>query len=223
MSEVVAETEAPADTPVEDTAEVSSTPVEATNETEAAEAAPDVPKTLLSDDGGGEPEGDELVWQPPEGVEVTEAQQAQLGEFAGMAKDMGLSKEQFQKLIDFDVQRGQDLYEQQVAGFHQQITSWGEQTKSDSELGGAGLEEKLAIAKLAQDKVSNPELNTLLNAPSPDNPNGLGLGNHPEVIRLFYKIGSIIKDPALINGGGGTGADQDILRKTYPSMFPSDN
>jgi len=205
--ETIVEEEAPVEEPVE--AEVS-------EEAEGEEQS----STLLSGDGG-EGEGvdtgvpEEYLFTPPDGMDVDETQIEAFGEYA---HGLGLSQEQFQKLIEFDIQRGQNAQESMATAYADRISGWADATKADKELGGEALNENLGVAKQAMDAFASPELAKLIEAPSAENPDGLGLGNHPEVIRLFYRVGKAISESSLITGDSKV-EGSNSLQKMYPTMF----
>jgi hypothetical protein len=211
------------ETPVEEPVEAAS-PAEA----EVAEETPSEKEssTLLSGDGGeGDGEDtatgapDEYVFTPPDGVEIDEAQLEAFGEYA---HDLGLSQDQFQKLIDFEVGRAQQAQSQMAEAYSERVSSWAEATKADKELGGEALDEHLGLAKRAMDAFASPELAKLIDTPSAENPDGLGLGNHPEVIRLFYRVGKAISESDLVTGDSKVEGPAS-LQKMYPTMFnPAD-
>lgn len=211
--------ETPVEEPVEEAA-----PAEA----EVAEETPseEESSTLLSGDGGegdgedaatGAPE--EYVFTPPDGVEIDEGQIEAFGEYA---YDLGLSQDQFQKLIDFEMERAQQAQSQMADAYTERVSAWAEATKADKELGGEVLDENLGLAKRAMDAFASPELAKLIDTPSPENPDGLGLGNHPEVIRLFYRVGKAISESDLVTGDSKVEGPAS-LQKMYPTMFnPAD-
>ena len=211
------------ETPVEEPVEAAS-PAEA----EVAEETPSEKEssTLLSGDGGeGDGEDtatgapDEYVFTPPDGVEIDEAQLESFGEYA---HDLGLSQDQFQKLIDFEMGRAQQAQSQMAEAYSERVSSWAEATKADKELGGEVLDENLGLAKRAMDAFASPELAKLIDTPSTENPDGLGLGNHPEVIRLFYRVGKAISESDLVTGDSKVEGPAS-LQKMYPTMFnPAD-
>lgn len=211
--------ETPVEEPVEEAA-----PAEA----EVAEETPseEESSTLLSGDGGeGDGEDtatgapDEYVFTPPDGVEIDEAQIESFGEYA---HDLGLSQDQFQKLIDFEMERAQQAQSQMAEAYTERVSGWAEATKADKELGGEVLDENLGLAKRAMDAFASPELAKLIDTPSTENPDGLGLGNHPEVIRLFYRVGKAISESDLVTGDSKVEGPAS-LQKMYPTMFnPAD-
>ena len=176
-------------------------------------------KTLLSGDEG-EGEGDNVVpekyeFEPPEGVEVDPSKIEVFGE---TAKELGLNQKQFQQLVEYDIQRSAAALEEMSTQFSERINHWAEDTKADKELGGENLDENLGLAKRAIDTFGSPQLAKLIDAPSADNPDGLGLGNHPEVIRLFHRVGRAISESDLVTGDNKI-EGRDSLEKMYPTMF----
>ena len=69
---------------------------------------------------------------------------------------------------------------------------WLDQSSSDKEFGGERLDANLAVAKTALDKFGTPELKQLMNQ--------TGLGNHPELIRFFYRAGKAISEDTYVGG-----------------------
>lgn len=176
-------------------------------------------KTLLSGDEG-EGEGDNVVpekyeFEPPEGVEVDPSKIEVFGE---TAKELGLNQKQFQQLVEYDIQRSAAALEEMSTQFSERINHWAEDTKADKELGGENFDENLGLAKRAIDTFGSPQLAKLIDVPSADNPDGLGLGNHPEVIRLFYRVGRAISESDLVTGDNKI-EGRDSLEKMYPTMF----
>lgn len=216
MSDEEVVEEAPAEAAAEDT------PAEQPAE-ELGAGAEEESKTLLSgDEGEGDGEGgvpEKYEFKPPEGVEIDAAV---LEGFGDTAKELGLSQGQFQKLVEYDIERSAAAVQDLSSQFQERISSWADDAKADKELGGEDLDKNLALAKQAVDTFGSPQLAKLIDAPSFDNPDGLGLGNHPEVIRLFYRVGRAISESDLVTGDNKI-EGRDSLEKMYPSMFTAAN
>ena len=86
-------------------------------------------------------------------------------------------------------------------------TGWLESSKSDKEFGGEKLEQNLGVAKGALDKFGSPELNQLLVS--------TGLGNHPEVIRLMYRVGAAISQDTFVAGSAPARSQVDATKVLY--------
>tara|TARA_R110000787_G_scaffold181892_1_gene293885 strand:+ start:225 stop:920 length:696 start_codon:yes stop_codon:yes gene_type:complete len=185
-------------------------------------------KTLLSDDGGdgsGEEDSDEAgvvpekyEYESPEGIDLSEDAQKMLDVFGDRAKDMGLTQEQYQAVVDYDMERGKAAVEYQATAFDERIEDWGEQVKADKEIGGENLQQNLVLAKKVLDGYGSEGFQTLLDKPSAANPDGLGLGNHPEMIRFLQRVGKSVGESDFIDGDGHKAQDVDGLQRMYPTM-----
>lgn len=132
--------------------------------------------------------------------------EGELGDkFKTIAKELGLNQEQAQKLIDLDVQRANA----HVETVHKATAEWLNMAKADKEIGGDALEANVAIAKKALDTFGTDSLKQMLQVS--------GLGNHPEVIRVFHKIGKAISEDGFVSGDkGNKGSDAR-------NLFPNSN
>lgn len=192
------------------------------NAKDGAQGIPD--GDLLSGDEGSGQEGvpEEYTFEMPEGVdaEVTEEIQAALDQFSTAARDMGLSQDQYQALIEYDLQRAQAAEEAAVGEWVGRVNGWKQSAMQDTEIGGQAYTETKANATAALKKFGTPELTALLKNPDDRNPQGLALGNHPEVIRLLARVGKALGDPTPVDGKETGGSDeQGRLQRLYPSMF----
>ena len=181
----------------------------ATNE---APAAPE-PSTLLTDpptaesrpaEGQGEqgaepaakpeekpaeaPEGAPEAYEftPPEGHVLDDGV---IGKFSEVAKELNLPQDKAQKVLDV---MAPAIAERQAAALQSMTQEWAESARADKEFGGEKLDENLAIAKTALEKFATPEFRTLLN--------DTGLGNHPEVLRVFVRAGKAISPDTVVTG-----------------------
>ena len=55
-----------------------------------------------------------------------------------------------------------------------------------------------------------PELRDVLNM--------TGLGNHPEIIRAFYRAGKAISEDAFVSGSPRRADDMDAAKRMFPTM-----
>lgn len=112
-----------------------------------------------------------------------------------LAKELGLPQDKAQKIIDMSIERTakfQEIFEQTRA-------QWVEDTKADPEIGGAKFDATLEASAKALDAFGSDALNDVLK--------GSGLGNHPEMIRVFAKIGAAISEDKLVTGKVVTSSD----------------
>ena len=139
----------------------------------------------------------------PEGVELDQAAAA---EFTAIAKELKLDQAAAQKLADV----GAKMAQRQVEAHAKLVESWAEQVKTDNEIGGDKLAENLGVARKALEAFGTPGLRDVLNA--------TGLGNHPEVIRAFYKVGKAISEDRFVGGAPKGGTADDPAKKLFPNM-----
>ena len=182
-------TEAPASTLVEQGAE--------------ATATADNPPAAESDPAGEQPAADYEPFQLPEGITADEEV---LGEFKATAKELGLSQEGAQKLVE--LQSKMALKQQEV--MRQAQAQWVEAAKSDKEFGGEALTQNLGVARKALDAFASPDLRKLLN--------DSGLGNHPEVIRTFVRVGKAISEDGRIVTGTKATTPADPAKRLFPNQ-----
>ncbi|MBH1918616.1 peptidase [Serratia surfactantfaciens] len=123
-----------------------------------------------------------------------------LAVFEPIAKELGLSQEQAQKLVDIYPQ----IQHQQAEAWSKQVADWGEQVKADKEIGGDKFNASVGAAQRALDQFGNPELREYLNAS--------GLGNHPALVRFCAKVGkAMAEDTFVVPNQGGQRSAADIL------------
>lgn len=123
-----------------------------------------------------------------------------LAVFEPIAKELGLSQEQAQKLVDIYPQ----IQQQQAEAWSKQVADWGEQVKADKEIGGDKFNASVGAAQRALDQFGNTELREYLNAS--------GLGNHPALVRFCAKVGNAMaEDSFVVPNQGGQRSAADIL------------
>ncbi|HAS0715895.1 TPA: peptidase [Enterobacter hormaechei subsp. steigerwaltii] len=124
-----------------------------------------------------------------EGVELdTEA----LKDFEPVARDLNLTNEQAQKLVDAYPKILAGVQQRQAEAWQKQTEGWAETVKADKEIGGDKLTANLSAAQRALDQFGTPDLKEYLNA--------TGLGNHPELVKTFVKIGKAMSEDGMVDG-----------------------
>lgn len=124
-----------------------------------------------------------------EGVELdSEA----LKDFEPVARDLNLTNEQAQKLVDAYPKILAGVQQRQAEAWQKQTEGWAETVKEDKEIGGDKLTANLSAAQRALDQFGTPELKEYLNA--------TGLGNHPDLVKTFVKIGKAMSEDGMVDG-----------------------
>lgn len=136
---------------------------------------------------------------PEEGQELDKGA---LEVFEPIARELNLNNEQAQKLVDVYGSKIMPAINKQLAeGWQKQTEQWAETVKADKELGS---DESIGAAQKAMDKFGSPELKQYLEES--------GLGNHPELIRIFASVGKAMSEDGLVTGNSnGSKSAADVL------------
>lgn len=144
----------------------------------------------------------------PEGVELDKEV---VDQFVPIAKELGLSQEQAQKLVDLQTSLSKSSEEARSQNWANLQKTWVDSAKSDQEYGGQQFEANMAVARQALDKWGTPELKAMMDA--------TGAGNHPEMLRFFYRVGKEMSEDKVVTGGNPKGdGPRDVARLLFPSM-----
>jgi len=202
-------------------ADGSSPAIPATPAAPATEAAPEG-EAATKDDGAtteadapAEPQGAPEAYAAftvPDDVELD----ADLTtEFSGLAKELNLPQDKAQSVLNLGLKLVEKANEQHLAQLETAKAQWLEQSKADPEIGGAKLTENLVVVDKAKATFATPALTALLN--------DSGLGNHPEVIRMFLKVGQAISEDRLVVGDAATGDKLTAEERMYPTQARNKN
>lgn len=134
-----------------------------------------------------------------------------LTDFQPVLKELGLPQAAAQKVVDFYASKVlPHLAATQTAAIEAQSKAWETAAKADKEIGGDKFAENLEVAKTTLSKFGSPELVKLLNESR--------LGNHPEVVRFFHKVGRAMGEDNIGGLGGGGASGKDAASILYPDM-----
>lgn len=137
--------------------------------------------------------------QVPEGYAVNEDIKS---EFVGLVKELKLDPKDAQRFADLSLK----MQQKQAEDYAKAREEWIALVKTDKDIGGEAMNENLAIARKGLDTFGTPELKYLLET--------TGFGNHPEIIKAFWRVGKKISEDHFVAGGTGhsTGAASDARR-----------
>ena len=125
--------------------------------------------------------------------------------FTPVFKEAGLSNEAANKLANSYI-----AYEQsRIAA---QSIKWLEDAKSDKEVGGTLFDQNAKAAQQAFAKFGSPALKQLMDA--------TGLGNHPEVLRVFVKLGKAMSEDKHVSVTTPAAAAPQGMEGWAKQMFP---
>lgn len=127
-------------------------------------------------------------------------------EFSSVAKELSLSQEQAQKLMDLNVKQQNADREKLEKQVNEQAEAYKEEAVEKL---GDKFNETLSYAAKALDKYdSKGELRRVLNV--------LPIGNNVELIRVFARMGKDIAEDKLVQGGSTSG-EKSIEERLYPT------
>lgn len=168
------------------------------------EAKPEAGADPAAEGNEGEGEGGEPETKPeepvvpekyefamPEGFTLDEAR---AGEFEAFARSNKLTNEAANEALSLAVKHVQGLQDQQLAAWREQVEGWGNEIRTDKDLGGEKLQASVNIAQKALARFGTPELVDFLESS--------GIGNHPALVRFCYQIGTRISEGGMITGAG---------------------
>ncbi|MEB0942242.1 peptidase [Citrobacter braakii] len=139
-----------------------------------------------------------------EGVELdTEA----LKDFEPVARELNLTNDQAQKLVDAYPKIMAGVQQRQAEAWQAQTEQWAADVKADKEIGGDKLTANLSAAQRALEQFGDPELKEYLDS--------TGLGNHPALVKAFIKVGKAMSEDKVVTGGHESGGS-DLISAFYP-------
>lgn len=172
-----------------------------------------------ADDGAKpEPEGDKATAAtPPEKYELKLSESTpftsdDLDLFAAKAKALGLTQEQAQAMVASDEQAVSET----ALRYYEQLTA-------DTELGGQHLQASVDLARRGRDVLFPKD------TPGRELISGwlerTGLGNHPELVRAFARLGKMVAEDGGMKAKSTPGAEtinrpssnEELALKLYPT------
>ncbi|HAS0837772.1 peptidase [Enterobacter hormaechei] len=144
-------------------------------------------------------------FKPAEGQELDTAA---LEQFEPIARELNLTNEQAQKMVDlYGTKIMPMVQKQQAEAWQKQTEGWAETVKADKEIGGDKLTANLSAAQRALEQFGDPELKEYLDS--------TGLGNHPALVKAFIKVGKAMSEDKVVTGGHESGGS-DLISAFYP-------
>ena len=143
----------------------------------------------------------------PDGQGVDEEKLSKFTEAATAAK---LSQEDAQSFVDLYVDAVKEAGEEHVKAWADVQAKWVNDAKEDKEIGGDKFQETIVTAKTALKVLGNEQLIEALNV--------TGMGNHPEFIRFFAKVGRAIGEDGVHFGRGEAKETTPIANRLFPNQ-----
>ena len=131
-----------------------------------------------------------------------------LGRFHERARHMNLSQHGAQALVDVHLESLETLQRLQHETLLRQQQDWIDAVRRDPEIGGPHMHETLSFAAEAIRRFGSPELREALET--------TGLGNHPELIRFFVRVGRAVGEGSYVTAGRRD--PRSAAQVLYPNM-----
>lgn len=147
----------------------------------------------------------------PEGFNMDESQTK---EFSDFAKEMGVDQDKAQRMLNRHVESLNESLGRSEKALKETHEAWASESRNDKEFGGADLTENIVNARKVMNSFSNAatdsdgkpilyqdgamkgqqmtEIEVLLGQ--------TGMGNHPEMIRIFHRIGKSMSEDTFVKG-----------------------
>lgn len=135
-------------------------------------------------------------------------------EFATQAKDLGLTQTQAQNLTGIYTKAIESVATANRDAWRQTVEGWRATVEGDTEIGGQKLTTTVlpAVAKLL-DQYGGSEVRQALNL--------TGAGNHPALVKFFYKVATALGEGQHVAGGpSGSKPAGPSAQAMYPDLPP---
>lgn len=155
----------------------------------------------------------------PDGIDPADATVgAALDEAKGAFREMGLTQQQAQRLIDLHMKHYIGALADDDERFNREVdrrvAAWGLEVKADPDFGGSRLNESLTSVKRAIANLGGEPLRLALTDET-------GLINHPEIFKAFARMGRHFSEDKLVMGQNGKVPDMSpsgMAARVYPNM-----
>jgi hypothetical protein len=128
--------------------------------------------------------------------------------FTQIAKELNLSQEKAQKLVDLQTQYVNDAAKASQAEFSKVVEGW--KTETLKQFGATNYEEALRPAGVLLNKFAKPEFREFLNDSK--------LGDHPMMAQFLVEVGKQFEqDNKTFDGKGHPGTRESLAKTLYPN------
>lgn len=185
----------------------------------AAEPAPATATSLLDQKPEEKPQGAPEAYaefKVPEGYTL-DPEVAK--EVTGIFKELNLTQEQSQRLVDFYTKQTQEAFDQPYRAYDEMRAGWRDEVKADPEIGGKLDQVKSTVAK-AIDGLGDPKLAQAFR----DTMNLTGAGDNLAFIKVVYKLAEMVTEGGHVKAGGpvgqraSTGRPASAAQAIYPDL-----
>lgn len=150
---------------------------------------------------------EEYTFTAPEGSQLDTELMAKV---VPVFKEAGLTQAKANQLTElFGKEILPTIQKRQEAAWKAEVDGWAEATKKDPEIGGTKFEASVANAARAVNTI-NPGLTAVLDK--------YGLGNHPEMIRAFSKVASLLAEDTISTQRKNEQTGKTVAERMFPGL-----
>ena len=143
----------------------------------------------------------------PEGIELDAAT---LEAATPILKRIGATQEDAQELVNLQAKTVQGIFDTQATEWKKIQDGWKNTAETDPEYGKGKYDESVVVARSAMREVGTPELMAALEE--------TGMGNHPEFVRFFYRVGKAIREDNFNFGNANKENPKSAADRIYPNQ-----
>lgn len=177
------------------------------DESDSEQADDDEESDKESDDESSDEQqkdkSEEIKLERPKDTDLTDEHVKKIEAFA---KDKGLSQEVAKEVLEMQHELLRQQKESATEALEEVKETWKSEASKDKELGGERFEKNVELAKRAVERFGTEKFM--------DDLDHTGFGNHPELLRVFYRIGKAMGDGDFVRPG-----TQAKSPKTYEQIF----
>lgn len=190
---------------------------ESDSKEESSDDSKDDKESKESEDSKDEKDSKEKEEGAPEKYDLKLSEKSLLDkssvdEISTFARERGLSNKLAQEILEMKESAVKEHIELQAEAVAQRTSSWRKAVEDDKEIGGEKLKETANLANQVAKRFGTETFMKALN--------DTGLGNHPELVRVFARIGRAMDNDKLELGGNSFSQSGRSEEQTfYPNMF----
>lgn len=132
-----------------------------------------------------------------------------VAEVSAFAKEKALTNDEAQAVLERENAVVASYVEGKNKETETEVNSWLEAVKTDKEIGGDSFAKNAELAKRVIEKFGSKEFKEALNS--------TGLGNHPELVRVFVRIGKQLAEDVLELPGNPPVEEKSLAELLYPN------
>lgn len=130
-----------------------------------------------------------------------------LEEIAHVAKEHKLTQRQAEALVERESKALASFHQAQLDDLAVKSQGWVQDVKTDKEIGGEGFIKNVELASRVVKRFGTESFQKMINSS--------GAGNHPEIVRIFARIGQAMSEDQLVIPGSQSGSGERTMEDIF--------